>query len=204
MKKFIYGLSENHTLGTIITVALGIILIFFSELVANTVCYIAGIICLIAAGYCFFKSVALKKFEYSQNKSDMFIFCTLLTLGLILIIFQSKVFSVLPLSAGIYLTVLGIIRAAQAFVSYRKLNPELFKKLLIPAIIDIVLGILMIVLRDLTDDIIVQIIGVILLYNACESIIIRLLTKNFENASDETENQIVAEFSDPENAKTKD
>jgi len=195
MKKFITKILKSGVVGTVVIIALGLLLTFFSETVANTIFYVMGAFCLLAA--CFYLYKCIKKEATVVNAFSALAY---LALGLILVIFQSAIFSALPLTAGICLLVFGLLKLYTAF-TFRKTNSTLFKKLLIPAAINAVLGIVLILIRDIADNIIIQVIGVILLYCACEGIISKLVIKadsKFASSEEAASSnmQIQAEYSD--------
>ena len=177
MKQKFSKISGNTTIGTTFVIIIGLILTFFPNVVADTIFYILGITCLITAGVYLYK--CLNTFKKVINASTCVAF---LALGLIFIIFQSGIFSALNLTAGICLLVSGAFKFYTAF-SFYKSSPVLFKKLLIPAVINVLLGILLILIRDTADDVIIRIIGVVMLYFACENIITKLLIRIDEKNS---------------------
>ena len=191
MNKIFKKILSSNIIGTVIIIALGLILTFFPSMVANTICYFLGVICLLACGFYLYKCI---KTQYKTVNA--FTFLAYLALGLILIIFKSHIFAALPLTAGICLFVFSLLKLYTAFC-YFHVNKELFKKLIVPSVINAVLGLLLILLRDLADDIIIRIIGVILLYCACEGIVTNLLIRADGKSSTDTEKKhIIAEVTD--------
>ena len=193
MKKLVSKILKNGIVGTTTVIIIGLILTFFPSMVADTICYVLGAVCLIAA--CVYLYRCIKTHSKISNSTTALAF---LALGLILVIFQSSIFAALPLTAGVCLLVFSLLKLYTAFAFF-KYNRALFGKLLVPAIINAILGILLILLRDKADDIIIRIIGVILLYCACEGIISKLLIRadsKFRDAGEAENKQITAEFTD--------
>ncbi len=193
MKNFFTKVFKNGVIATLAMIALGLLLTFLPGFFANTICYILGTLCLIASLFYIYKAV--KKESTVVNALSALAF---LTLGLILVIFQRSIFDALPLTAGICLLFFGLLKLQTAF-TFRKTNPLLFKKLLIPAAVNALLGILLIILRSQATDLVIRIIGVILLYCACEGIVVKLLIKadgSNTSVQEKNEKQLEAEYTD--------
>lgn len=196
MKKLFSKIFKSGVAGTVVVIALGLVLTFFPQTVADTIFYVLGTVCLVAA--CFYLYKCIKK---ESSLLNAFSALAYLALGLILVIFQSPIFSVLPLTAGICMLVFSLLKLYTAF-SFRKQNRALFKKLLVPCVINAILGIVLILTRNLANDIITRIIGVILLYCACEGIVTKLLVRaDSKFGGDDgsiVKKEIEAEFSEPD------
>jgi hypothetical protein len=193
MKKFFSKIFKNNIASTVFVIILGLILTFFPSLVADTICYVLGGVCLLASLIYLIKSVTSP-----IKTAHAFSSLSYLSLGLILIIFKSNIFAALPLTAGICLFVFGLLKLYTASAFFRS-SPALFKKLLVPAVINIILGIVLILIRHSADDIIIRIIGVILLYCAGEGIISNLLIRSDgtkKNTSFTDNKQLSAEFTE--------
>ena len=166
LKKFI-GISTS----SLILLAAGLCLAINPSAFMNTVCYIAGAVCIAIAAIKFFS--AYKKNTYSKQVPGCVV---LFVLGAVLIFLQSSMISIFPLIVGVCFLTSGLIKLRGAY-AFKSSNPGIFKKLLISSLCGIVFALLIIILSGFIGDIIYRLIGVLLIYNSAENIFDSIVSK---------------------------
>lgn len=159
MKKFISSAATS-----VILLFAGLCLAIKPSSFMNAICYIAGAVCIVIAALKFFS--AYKKNTISKEAPLCII---LLLLGAVLIFLQGSIISILPLIVGICFLFSGLLKLKSAY-AFKNANADVYKKLMISALIGVVFALLIIILSGFIGELIYRLIGVLLIYNSLENI----------------------------------
>lgn len=166
MKKFL-GTSA----ASVILLVTGLCLAIKPSAFMNAICYIAGAFAIIIAAIKFL--AAYKKNTVSKEAPLCIV---LLVLGAVLIFLQGSVISILPLIVGICFLCNGLLKLRKAY-SFKDSNAEIYKKLMISALIGIAFSLIIIILSGFIGELIYRFIGVLLIYNSLGNIFDSVISK---------------------------
>ena len=172
----------------------GLCLAIIPSAFMNILCYFAGTTCIILSAV---------KFLTAYKKNNMYIqvpFCVmLLMLGFVLVLLQAQIINILPLIVGVCFLVYGLTKLNTAN-AFKNISSEIYKKLLISALVGIAMSLLIIILSNFIGEIIYRLIGVLLIYNSAENIFSKIISskKPKENVTPKKKDAIEAEVTDEE------
>lgn len=159
-------------LASVILLALGICLFINPLYFISLTCTVLGAVLIAAATIKF-----LSAYKTGTVSSESAVCVVLFVLGIILVVLQGQLLSVIPLTVGICFLVYGILKFKTA-LTFKNINKHVYSKLAYSALIGIILAVLIIMFHGLATDVILRLIGALLIYNAIENIFSAVVSKS--------------------------